>query len=111
MIISSESRKRIHSWTPLYPIVLIVQKLSDLHRTLTDAHNIQLRLRMTELLDDMIEDITDMFGRALITRDSVLLLIKAVRKLNSAFVRERVPTRLSDSLFSASPPAELPYVG
>jgi hypothetical protein len=111
MIISSKSRKCIHSSTPFLPIALIIQKLCDLHRTLADAHNIQLRLRITKRLDDMVEDVIDMLGRALVTRDSVLLLIKAVRKLNSAVVRQRVPTRLSNGLLSASPPTELSHVG
>jgi hypothetical protein len=96
---------------PSLPICRPVQELGDSDGAFGNTDNVELGLLVAEFLDDIVEDILHMIPRISISRDRVLLAVKAVGTFDGAGSRQGKPRGLRYGFLSPTPPAELSHVG
>lgn len=101
----------VNSTCPFAKVVEIVHKLCKFDRTFRHTNDINLRSRITKLINHFVEDIVDMFSGSSVAGNRVLLSITSERSLNSGLLWVSKPACLCHCLLQTSRPSELTHVG
>ena len=111
MEVACDGSKSIYSRTPLVEVLLVLQENGHSNSTFRNANDVQRSRLIAQLLDNVVEDVVNVFFGIPVSGDRVLFLIKPIRDVHGTFLRKCIPAYLCDGFLSPAPPSQLAHVG